>query len=91
MQLEQAWARNRWLPDAASLLYRIGVTVLYYGMPNIHLMAHSRIDGKPWEILICALIASFKNKTITTRKIGLEYNDILSDADFVLIESSVYY
>jgi exopolyphosphatase/guanosine-5'-triphosphate,3'-diphosphate pyrophosphatase len=79
--------RHRDYLNAASLLYRIGVTVLYYeyAKHTFYLMAHSRIDGLSHrEILVCALIASYKNKN-RTRKIYSEYKDILSDADFQLV------
>jgi exopolyphosphatase/guanosine-5'-triphosphate,3'-diphosphate pyrophosphatase len=48
-------------------------------------MAHSRIDGLSHrEILVCALIASYRNKN-RTRKICTEYKDILSDDDYQLV------
>jgi exopolyphosphatase/guanosine-5'-triphosphate,3'-diphosphate pyrophosphatase len=78
--------RHRVYLSAASQLYRIGVTVLYYeyAKHTFYLMAHSRIDGLSHrEILVCALIASYKNKN-RTRKICSDYKDILSDADFQL-------
>jgi exopolyphosphatase/guanosine-5'-triphosphate,3'-diphosphate pyrophosphatase len=81
-------ARSRDYLDVASLLYRIGVTVLYYeyAKHTFYLMAHSRIDGLSHrEILICAFIASYKNKN-RTKKMCLEYKDILSETDFYMIE-----
>jgi exopolyphosphatase/guanosine-5'-triphosphate,3'-diphosphate pyrophosphatase len=81
-------SRSRDYLNVASLLYRIGVTVLYYeyAKHTFYLMAHSRIDGLSHrEILICAFIASYKNKN-RTKKMCLEYKDILSDTDFYLIE-----
>jgi exopolyphosphatase/guanosine-5'-triphosphate,3'-diphosphate pyrophosphatase len=80
--------RSRDYLDTASLLYRIGVTVLYYeySKHTFYLMAHSRIDGLSHrEILICAFIASYKNKN-RTKKMCLEYKDILTEADFQYIE-----
>jgi exopolyphosphatase/guanosine-5'-triphosphate,3'-diphosphate pyrophosphatase len=81
-------ARSRDYLDTASLLYRIGVTVLYYeyAKHTFYLMAHSRIDGLSHrEILICAFIASYKNKN-RTKKMCLEYKDILTETDFQYIE-----
>ncbi|MEX2461964.1 MAG: Ppx/GppA phosphatase family protein [Paenibacillaceae bacterium] len=81
-------ARTRDYLDTASLLYRIGVTVLYYEYVKhtFYLMAHSRIDGLSHrEILICAFIASYKNKN-RTKKMCLEYKDILTGADLQIIE-----
>jgi exopolyphosphatase/guanosine-5'-triphosphate,3'-diphosphate pyrophosphatase len=80
--------RSRDYLDTASLLYRIGVTVLYYeyAKHTFYLMAHSRIDGLSHrEILICAFIASYKNKN-RTKKMCLEYKDIITEADFQFIE-----
>jgi exopolyphosphatase/guanosine-5'-triphosphate,3'-diphosphate pyrophosphatase len=80
--------RSRDYLNVASLLYRIGVTVLYYeyAKHTFYLMAHSRIDGLSHrEILICAFIASYKNKN-RTKKMYLEYKDILSETDFHMIE-----
>jgi exopolyphosphatase/guanosine-5'-triphosphate,3'-diphosphate pyrophosphatase len=80
--------RSRDYLNVASLLHRIGVTVLYYeyAKHTFYLMAHSRIDGLSHrEILICAFIASYKNKN-RTKKMCLEYKDILSDTDFYMIE-----
>lgn len=80
--------RSRDYLDTASLLYRIGVTVLYYeyAKHTFYLMAHSRIDGLSHrEILICAFIASYKNKN-RTKKMCLEYKDILTETDFQIIE-----
>lgn len=79
--------RIREFVDVASLLYRIGVTVLYYeyAKHTFYLMAHSRIDGLSHrEILICALSASYKHKH-RTRKMCLEYKDILTESDGQLI------
>jgi exopolyphosphatase/guanosine-5'-triphosphate,3'-diphosphate pyrophosphatase len=89
MKVTQALGgRSRDYLNVASLLYRIGVTVLYYeyAKHTFYLMAHSRIDGLGHrEILICAFIASYKNKN-RTKKMCLEYKDILSEADFHMIE-----
>jgi exopolyphosphatase/guanosine-5'-triphosphate,3'-diphosphate pyrophosphatase len=89
MKVTQALGiRSRDYLDTASLLYRIGVTVLYYeyAKHTFYLMAHSRIDGLSHrEILICAFIASYKNKN-RTKKMCLEYKDIITEADFQYIE-----
>lgn len=79
--------RTRSYLHVASLLYRIGVTVLYYDYlkHTYYLIAHSRLYGlNHREILICALIASFKNKS-RTRQQYLEHKDILAESDCQLI------
>lgn len=71
----------------SALLYRIGITVNYYDFRKhtYYLMAHSRIDGLTHrEILVCALIASYKTKSRTRQKVLL-HKDILTEADFRLI------
>lgn len=68
----------------ASLLYRIGITINYYDYRThtFYLMAHSRLDGLSHrEILICAMIASFKSKN-GTRHLYNQYKDILTEPDF---------
>lgn len=79
--------RSRTYLHVASLLYRIGVTVFYYDYPKhtFYLIAHSRLYGLSHrEILICAMIASFKNKN-RIRQTYLEYRDILSESDCQLV------
>lgn len=79
--------RTRSYLHVASLLYRIGVTVLYYDyLKHTHyLIAHSRIYGLSHrEILICAMLASYKNKN-RTRQLFLENKDILTESDVSLI------
>ncbi|MEB3100533.1 Ppx/GppA phosphatase family protein [Ferviditalea candida] len=69
---------------AASLLYRIGITINYYDYHKhtFYLMAHSRLDGlNHREILICAMIASFKSKSGVRRLYSL-FKDILTEPDF---------
>lgn len=78
--------RTRSYIHVASLLYRIGVTVLYYDYVKhtFYLIAHSRIYGLTHrEILICAMIASYKNKK-RTRQQFLEHKDILTESDLQL-------
>jgi exopolyphosphatase/guanosine-5'-triphosphate,3'-diphosphate pyrophosphatase len=68
----------------ASLLYRIGISINYYNFykHTFYLMAHSRIDGLTHrEILLCALIASFKSEK-RLRPFFTEHRDLLSEADF---------
>lgn len=79
--------RSRSYLHVASLLYRIGVTVFYYDYPKhtFYLIAHSRLYGLTHrEILICAMIASYKNKN-RVRQTYLEHRDILTESDCQLI------
>jgi exopolyphosphatase / guanosine-5'-triphosphate,3'-diphosphate pyrophosphatase len=79
--------RSRSYLHVASLLYRIGVTVFYYDYPKhtFYLIAHSRLYGLTHrEILICAMIASYKNKN-RVRQIYLEHRDILTESDCSLV------
>lgn len=79
--------RPRVYLHVASLLYRIGVTVLFYDYPKhtFYLIAHSRLYGLSHrEILICAMIASYKNKN-RTRENYLEHKDILTESDCQLV------
>lgn len=79
--------RTRTYLHVASLLYRIGVTVFYYDYAKhtYYLIAHSRLHGLTHrEILICALIASYKNKN-RTRQLYAEHKDILTESDCQLI------
>lgn len=76
-------SRARAYIDVASLLYRIGVTVHYYDYPKhtFYLMAHSRIDGLSHrEIILCAMIASYKNKN-RVRQTFQQHRDIIGEAD----------
>ncbi|HZG58438.1 Ppx/GppA phosphatase family protein [Paenibacillus sp.] len=71
----------------AALLYRIGISINYYNFHKhtYYLMAHSRVDGLSHrEILICALIASFKNEK-RLKPLFAAHRDLLTDADFSLI------
>jgi exopolyphosphatase / guanosine-5'-triphosphate,3'-diphosphate pyrophosphatase len=79
--------RTRSYLHVASLLYRIGVTVFYYDYAKhtFYLIAHSRLYGLTHrEVLICAMIASYKNKN-RTRQLYLEHKDILTESDCQLI------
>jgi exopolyphosphatase / guanosine-5'-triphosphate,3'-diphosphate pyrophosphatase len=80
--------RSRAYLHVASLLYRIGITVFYYDYPKhtFYLIAHSRLYGLTHrEVLICAMIASYKNKN-RTRQLFLEHKDILTESDCLLVE-----
>ncbi len=71
----------------ASLLYRTGVTVNYYNFDKhtFYVMTHSRIDGLSHrEILLCALIASYKTRN-RTRQMALIYKDIISESDIEIV------
>lgn len=85
--LHELGGRTRVYLNAAALLYRIGVTVLFYDYPKhtFYLIAHSRLYGLSHrEILICAMIASYKNKN-RTRQLYLEHKDILTESDCQLV------
>lgn len=80
---EQRW---RQYLSAASLLYRIGVTVDFYRYEQhtFYLMAHSRMDGLTHrEMLICALTAAYQTKS-RSRKMYLPHKDIVSEDDLRL-------
>lgn len=67
----------------ASLLYRLGVSVHYYQYQKhtFYMMTHSRIDGLSHrEILLCALIASYKSKS-HCKKLAAAYRDLVSQHD----------
>lgn len=78
------------LPDAyrkymhtASCLYRLGVSIHYYDYQahTFYMMTHSRIDGLTHrEILLCALIASYKSKR-RCKKLAATHSDILTIED----------
>jgi len=71
----------------AALLYRIGITINYYNFykHTYYLLAHSRVDGLTHrEILLCALIASFKSEKRLKPLFSL-HRDVLTEADFGLI------
>jgi len=75
------------LLHVASLLYRIGISIHYYNYSHhtFYLMMHSRIDGLSHrEILLCALIASFRS-TKRTRTMMLNYKDLVTESDFTLV------
>ena len=80
--------KSRTYLHVSSLLYRIGVTVDYYHYPQhtYYLLAHSRLNGLSHrEILMCAMIASYKSKKMA-RQIFRRHRDILSPEDLRLIE-----
>ncbi len=71
----------------ASLLYRIGISIHYYNFykHTYYLLAHSRIDGLTHrEIMLCALIASFKSEK-RLKPLFAAHRDLLSEFDFELI------
>lgn len=71
----------------AALLYRIGITINFYNYQKhtYYLLAHSRVDGLTHrEILLCALIASFKSEK-RLRPLFAEHRDVLGEADFSMI------
>ncbi|HEY0829437.1 MAG TPA: Ppx/GppA family phosphatase [Bacilli bacterium] len=71
----------------SSLLYRTGVTVNYYNFDKhtFYVMTHSRIDGLSHrEILLCALIASYKSRN-RTRQMALIHKDIISEPDIEIV------
>jgi exopolyphosphatase / guanosine-5'-triphosphate,3'-diphosphate pyrophosphatase len=79
--------RTRSYLHVASLLYRIGVTVFYYDYSKhtFYLIAHSRLYGLSHrEILICGMIASYKNKS-RVRQLYMEHKDILTEFDCQLV------
>jgi exopolyphosphatase/guanosine-5'-triphosphate,3'-diphosphate pyrophosphatase len=79
--------RHRQYLHAASLLYRIGVSVHYYqySKHTQYVIAQARIDGfSHREILLCSLIASFKTKN-RNHQMMLLHKDILTDSDELLI------
>jgi exopolyphosphatase/guanosine-5'-triphosphate,3'-diphosphate pyrophosphatase len=71
----------------AALLYRIGISINYYNYNKhtYYLMAHSRMDGLTHrEILLCALIASFKSEK-RLKPMFAAHRDLLAETDFGLI------
>jgi exopolyphosphatase/guanosine-5'-triphosphate,3'-diphosphate pyrophosphatase len=71
----------------AALLYRIGISIHYYNYSHhtFYLMMHSRIDGLSHrEIVLCALIASFRSVK-RTRSMMLNYKDLVTESDFTLV------
>lgn len=79
--------RMRLVLSIAAKLYRIGASLHYYQYPkhSFHMIAHTRIDGLSHrEMLLCALIASFKAKNRTLHAMA-PYKDILLESDLELI------
>jgi exopolyphosphatase / guanosine-5'-triphosphate,3'-diphosphate pyrophosphatase len=75
--------RERLYLHTASLLYRIGVTVSFYNYAKhtFYVMAHSRINGLTHrEIILCAMIASFKSKN-RARQLYSAHKSIISEQD----------
>ena len=71
----------------ASLLYKIGTTVNFYDFEKhtFYMIAHSRIYGLTHrETLLCACIASFKNKK-RTRQLIARYPDLTDKQDVAFI------
>jgi exopolyphosphatase/guanosine-5'-triphosphate,3'-diphosphate pyrophosphatase len=72
---------------AAALLYRIGVSVNYYqySKHTQYILTQARIDSfSHREILLCALIASYKAKS-RSHQMVLKHKDILEETDESLI------
>ncbi|MCZ8513420.1 Ppx/GppA phosphatase family protein [Paenibacillus filicis] len=96
LALYDAASKAKLLPDdprlrlcfrTAAKLYRIGASLYYYQFAkhSFHLISQTRIDGfSHREILLCALIATFKAKNKTVQQ-ATPYKDILQDADLELI------
>ncbi|MGG2201453.1 Ppx/GppA phosphatase family protein [Paenibacillus validus] len=79
--------RIRLVLKIAAKLYRIGASLQYYQYQkhSFHMIAHTRIDGLSHrEMLLCALIASFKAKSRTQQAMA-PYKDILLETDLELI------
>jgi exopolyphosphatase / guanosine-5'-triphosphate,3'-diphosphate pyrophosphatase len=80
-------SRARRYLSIASLLYRIGISVHYHDFRQhtFYQIAYSRIDGLSHrEIILCALIASFKTKG-RARQLSLPYKELLDDSDLNLV------
>jgi exopolyphosphatase / guanosine-5'-triphosphate,3'-diphosphate pyrophosphatase len=90
-------AMNKGTPDAsdpwrrylsiAALLYRIGISVHFHDFRQhtFYQIAFSRIDGLSHrEIILCALIASFKTKS-RARQLSLPYKDLLHETDLTMV------
>jgi exopolyphosphatase/guanosine-5'-triphosphate,3'-diphosphate pyrophosphatase len=79
--------RARLWMDTASTLYRIGASIDYYDYTKhtFYLMVNSHINGLSHrETLLCAAIASYKNKN-RVRQQAAAYKPMLSDDDITLI------
>jgi exopolyphosphatase/guanosine-5'-triphosphate,3'-diphosphate pyrophosphatase len=75
------------LLHAASLLYRVGVSVHYYQFSRHtqYVIAQARIDGFTHrEMLLCSLIAAYKTKS-RNHQMVLLHKDILKESDELLI------
>jgi exopolyphosphatase/guanosine-5'-triphosphate,3'-diphosphate pyrophosphatase len=86
---EQLYIQAEYKPllHAASLLYRVGVSVHYYqySRHTQYVIAQARIDGFTHrEMLLCSLIASYKTKS-RNHLMVLLHKDILKDTDELLI------
>jgi exopolyphosphatase / guanosine-5'-triphosphate,3'-diphosphate pyrophosphatase len=71
----------------ASLLYRIGISIQYYNYHKhtYYLLANSRLSGLSHrELLLCALIASFRSEK-RTKSLLAAHRDLLSETDLPLI------
>lgn len=79
--------RIRLCLETAAKLYRIGASLHYYqyAKHSFHMIAHTRIDGLSHrEILLSALVASFKNKKRTQLE-AAQHKDILLESDTELV------
>jgi exopolyphosphatase/guanosine-5'-triphosphate,3'-diphosphate pyrophosphatase len=82
-QENQFSPRQKAILLAAASLYRIGISIDYYGFQKhtFYLVAFSRLFGLDHrEKLMCALIASFKSKN-QVYQLARPYRDILSNED----------
>ncbi|SEB88965.1 Ppx/GppA phosphatase family protein [Paenibacillus sp. GP183] len=80
-------AENKPLLHAASLLYRVGVSVHYYQFSRHtqYVISQARIDGFTHrEMLLCSLIAAYKTKS-RNHQMVLMHKDILKESDELLI------
>lgn len=79
--------RYRVCLHTAALLYRIGVSINYYQFSkhSFYMIANSRLDGLTHrETLLCAAIASFKNRS-KAYATYMQYKEILLESDVELI------
>lgn len=86
LQQEQS-DRSRLLIHAASMLYRIGISIMFYDFHKhtFYLIAHSPLHGLTHrEIILCATIASYKNKKKARAILNL-YPDIIPKEDLSIV------
>ncbi len=79
--------RSKLILHAASMLYRIGISIMFYDFHKhtFYLIAHSPLHGLTHrEIILCATIASYKNKKKAKSILNL-YPDIMNKEDLSLV------